>query len=158
MKNTYISKAYFIVGGIWLLIAGVGELTTQSQGATSYSADTSLLSLSRRSQGSLKIGLGLGLLGAASLGSSSNDNDKKASIREDSNEEEIDCQLGIADESVHKACLAIFEKNGKYGTPAYSKFIKGDTSKYVLLSKEGKELAIFKKKSSGEWAMPFWEN
>ncbi len=70
----------------------------------------------------------------------------------------MDSDIGIADQFAHDECLTIFRKNGTYGTPVYSKFKDEDRSKYVLLSKEGKELAVFKKGASGDWSMPFWLN
>lgn len=165
MKATALSQTLFAVGGLWLIITGASELSTQSRGATSWAEETSFMALGQRSQGSLKIGLGLGLMGVASLSNTSNkggDNESTDVESTDegweSKDEGWDSDIGIADHLAHEECLTIFNKKGKYGTPVYSKFQNGDRTTYVLLGKDGKELAVFKKKDSGDWSMPFWLN
>ena len=165
MKTTALSQALFAVGGLWLIITGATELSTQSRGATSWAEETSFMALGQRSQGSLKIGLGLGLMGASSLSNASNNGAEKESTNEkstnegrESTDEGSNSNIGIADQLAHDECLTIFVKNGKYGTPVYSKFQNQDHTTYILLDKDGKELAVFKKKDSGNWSMPFWLN
>ena len=61
----------FIAGGLWLIISGSSELTTRVREylPDTWSEETYRVLMKSRSQseGSLKVGIGLGLLGAASL-------------------------------------------------------------------------------------------
>lgn len=158
MKTTVLSQTFFTVGGLWLIITGATELSTQSRGATNWAEETSFMALGQRSQGSLKIGVGLGLMGAASLSNTSNNGAENESTDKEPTDEGWNSDIGIADQLSHDECLTIFKKNGKYGTPVYSKFQNQDHTTYVLLDRDGKELAVFKKKDSGNWSMPFWLN
>ena len=76
MKITRLSQALFVASGAWLIISGISELTTTSKGNEygSWADETSFMALGMRSNGSLKVGLGIGLLGAASLSNTSTSN------------------------------------------------------------------------------------
>ena len=69
LKISPAAQVLFFVSGAWLILSGIGEMATTSQGNQygSWFEETSLIALNTRSQGSLKIGLGIGLLGVGSL-------------------------------------------------------------------------------------------
>jgi hypothetical protein len=62
------------VAAVFLFATGAEEWSAQSSGAGSWSSDTSFAALQLRSNGKLKIGLGLGFLAIASIGVSLKEN------------------------------------------------------------------------------------
>ena len=72
MKITPLTQALFVASGAWLIISGISELTTTSKGNEygSWADETSFMALGMRSNGSLKVGLGIGFLAFSSVGMS----------------------------------------------------------------------------------------
>ena len=68
MKFGFASSAVAAFAGLFLVLNGFNEWSTQSKGATSWSRETSFAALQLRAQGKLKIGLGMGLFALAIAG------------------------------------------------------------------------------------------
>ena len=69
MNNIGIPSRFLLaLGGVILIWGSPVEIKSQSQGATSWALETSYASLQLHSLGALKLGMGIGLLGAALSG------------------------------------------------------------------------------------------
>tara|TARA_B100001093_G_C26449532_1_gene851668 strand:+ start:237 stop:740 length:504 start_codon:yes stop_codon:yes gene_type:complete len=80
--------------------------------------------------------------------------------KEQKNSESIGAESeGIIEgDNDYNSCLAIYRKRGSsIGKPIYSKTRRIDNS-IALVDNTGQTLAKFRRKSSGEWHMPFWLN
>lgn len=145
MKTTPLAQTLFVAGGAWLIISGIGELMTASQGNEygTWFEETSLMALNRRSQGSLKIGLGLGLLGAASLSNTSTGSNTLSPKSRPSD--------GTS-EGDFIACFRLYRDKGGTEEAEFSKTsTRGKT--LLLCDQSGKRIAVFVKKWNGEWYM-----
>ncbi|WP_232199013.1 hypothetical protein [Synechococcus sp. WH 7805] len=74
------ARALLAMGGVVLIWGSPGEIGTRSKGADSWEDETSFAALQLRALGALKMGAGLGLLGA-SLAGVSNEQTKSAAHR-----------------------------------------------------------------------------
>ncbi len=151
MKNSPVARLCFLAGGAWLIISGIGELTTTSEGNRygNWIEETSLLALNMRSQGSLKLGLGLGMLGAASSGISMSKQDSSTKLQE------TKASNGSSDgskESDFNACVELYRtKGGKEEAVMANTFTDGKTLSLVNQMEE--RLANFYKLETGKWHM-----
>ena len=68
MKIGPTARLLSVVAALFLGLAGGGEWTAQSQGASSWADDTSFAALALRAQGKLKVGLAIGFAAFASAG------------------------------------------------------------------------------------------
>ena len=68
VKFGFASSAVAAFAGLFLILNGLNEWSTQSKGASSWSSETSFAALQLRAQGKLKIGLGIGLFALAMAG------------------------------------------------------------------------------------------
>ena len=150
MNPTELSKNLFIAGGAWLIISGISELTTTSGGNEygSWFEETSLMALSIRSNGSLKVGLGLGLLGAAYLSNTSTSNTSTGNnpLRPKSQPSDVTSEGDFA------ACYLIYcDRGGKEVAVISNTWTDGKT--LTLGDEDGRRLGIFSKNDQGEWYM-----
>ena len=63
-----VSRLLWAIAGAWMVLAGSNDLSVRSQSSIGSNGEQSLMALGIRSQGSLKIGLGLAALGASTIG------------------------------------------------------------------------------------------
>jgi hypothetical protein len=156
MKITPLSQALFVASGAWLIISGISELTTTSKGNEygSWADETSLLALSMRSNGSLKVGLGIGFLAFSSMGMSAN-----ASERDDL-ANSISASVGDGQtlasdgtkEGDFEACRKIYVQKGGKKKPILTNSTSNGTL-FTLKDIYGKSLATFEKSNTGNWIL-----
>ena len=145
MKTTPLAQTLFIAGGAWLIISGIGELMTRSQSNEyrSWADETSFMALGMRSNGSLKVGLGIGLLGAASLSNTStgsNTLSPKARPSDGTSEGDF------------AACYLIYcDRGGKEVAVISNTWTDGKT--LTLGDENGRRLGTFSKNDQDEWYM-----
>lgn len=150
MKTTPLAQTLFVAGGAWLIISGIGELMTTSKGNEygSWADETSFMALGMRSNGSLKVGLGIGLLGAASLSNTSTD--------DASTESSPLSPKSMPSDGTHEgdfvACFRIYrDRGGKEVAVMSNTWTDGKT--LTLGDENGRRLGIFSKNDQDEWYM-----
>jgi len=107
-----VSRSVFMIGSLWLIINGISDMTTTSKSNRyeSWFDETSLAALGIRSNGSLKVGLGVGSLGVAVIGvEKSSDNYSKRTM---SFENSVTQSSDGTKESNFKVCSEIYTLNG----------------------------------------------
>ena len=152
MKITPLSQALFVASGAWLIISGISELTTTSKVNEygSWADETSLLALSMRSNGSLKVGLGIGFLAFSAVGTSAT-----ASERDDL-ANSISASVGDGQtlasdgtkEGNFEACSKIYVQKGGKKKPILTNSTSNGTL-FTLKDIYGKPLATFEKSNTG---------
>ena len=150
MKTTPLAQTLFIAGGAWLIISGIGEMMTRSQGNEygSWADETSFMALGMRSDGSLKVGLGIGLLGAASL---SNTSTSKTSTGNNPLQPKSQPSDGTS-EGDFAACYLIYcDRGGKEVAKISNTWTDGKT--LTLGDENGRRLGTFSKNDQDEWYM-----
>ena len=149
-----LSRSLFLAAGAWLIVSGAGELTTRSQGNAygSWLDETSFMALGMRSNGSLKIGLGLGCLAGAAVGLGVQGSGSRYGV--ESIEGTVlggDSQKGDGTKNGdYKACCQLYVQKGGNGRPAFGSSLIAET-RLVLCDLYGKRLATFDKDDSGDW-------
>lgn len=157
MKATPASQFFFLVGSAWLIISGISELSTTSESNRygSWFEEESLIALNQRGQGSLKVGLGLGFMGAACLSSASASTADTASSQKRRAKESVQSSGGVSgstSEFDFDACVKLYREKGGTEVPIISNsWMDGD--ELTLNSQENKLLADFSKRKTGEWYM-----
>ena len=156
LKISSAAQVLFFVSGAWLILSGIGEMATTSQGNKygSWFEETSLMALNARSQGSLKIGLGFGLLGVGNLpvsssSSSSSSSNSEVSISTEAvaTKESDGTKIGDYD-----TCVSIYREASGQDEPDYNKTEREDKT-LTLVNRSGLPLAKFRKVESGNWAL-----
>ena len=141
LKISPAAQLLFFVSGAWLTLSGISEMATSSQGNKygSWFEETSLIALNRRGQGSLKIGLGIGLLGVGNLPVSSSSSNSEASISTGSVATKGSDGTKIGD---YDACVAIYREGSGGDEPDYGKTGR-DAKTLTLVNRSGPPLAKF---------------
>ena len=156
LKISPAAQVLFFVSGAWLILSGISEMATTSQGNKygSWFEETSLIALNRRGQGSLKIGLGIGLLGVGSLpvsksssGSSTSNGEVSISTGGVATKESDGTEVGDYD-----ACVSIYREASGSDEPHF-KNTWTDGKTLTLANQNGQPLAKFRKVESGNWAL-----
>lgn len=157
MKITRLAQTLFVASGAWLIISGISELTTTSKGNEygSWADETSFMALGMRSNGSLKVGLGIGLLGAASLSNTSTNNTSTGNSPLRLPTTELLPKSQPSDgtsEGDFAACYLIYcDRGGKEVAVISNTWTDGKT--LTLGDENGRRLGIFSKNDQGEWYM-----
>ena len=156
MKTTPLAQTLFVAGGAWLIISGISELTTTSKGNEygSWADETSLLALSMRSNGSLKVGLGIGFLAFSSVGmgaSASEGDDLANSISASVGDGQTLASDGTK-EGDFRACCEIYAQKGGKKKPILTNSATNG-SLFTLKDIYGKSLATFEKSNTGNWTL-----
>ncbi|MDA9889441.1 hypothetical protein N9C98_01370 [Synechococcus sp. AH-224-G16] len=151
MKGNPTAQLFFLVGGVWLILSGITELTSTSQGNEygNWFEETSLLALNQRGQGSLKVGLGLGLLGASALGGSPTGSD---ATKFESNSSSLKSkQSDGSSDGDFNACVALYlDRGGKQEPVLSNTWTDGKT--LTLGNQQGERIGNFYRKEDG-WYM-----
>ena len=156
LKISPAAQVLFFVSGAWLILSGISEMATTSQGNKygSWFEETSLIALNRRGQGSLKIGLGIGLLGVGNLpvsssSSSSSSSNSEASISTGAvaTKESDGTKIGDYD-----TCVAIYREGSGGDEPDYGN-TERDAKSLTLVNRSGLPLAKFRKAALGNWSL-----
>lgn len=149
-----LARNLFIAAGAWLIVTGVSELTTTSEGNRygSWADETSFAALGIRSNGTLKIGLGLGCLAGAAVGlgpqASSSTTGSNHSPVEGQNESFQ--KSDGTQEGDFQACSQLYKQKGGRKKPIKANSTIQESS-LTLCDVYGKVLAKFEKNESGEW-------
>lgn len=77
------ARLLWALAGAWMLIEGINDVSTRSQSSETWREETSLMALGIRSQGSLKIGLGIFALGASVIGASGENISDTSALRDE---------------------------------------------------------------------------
>ena len=149
-----LSRSLFLAAGAWLIVSGAGELTTRSQGNAygSWLDETSFMALGMRSNGSLKIGLGLSCLAGAAVGLSAQGSASPSGL------ESLSSSAGSGDsqksdgtkDGDFKACTQLYLQKGGKKKPVFGNSVI-EESRVVLCDLYGTPLANFDKDDSGDW-------
>ena len=115
LKISPAAQVLFFVSGAWLILSGISEMATTSQGNKygSWFEETSLIALNRRGQGSLKLGLGIGLLGVGSLPVSNSSKSNDANLKNTQPEVEAVSGDNERNEIYNAAVKAYIRDGGK---------------------------------------------
>ncbi|CAI8168840.1 MAG: Uncharacterised protein [Prochlorococcus marinus str. MIT 9215] len=161
MKITQEARFFFVVGSAWLIISGISGMATTSQGNKygGWFEEDSLLALSQRGQGSLQIGLGLGLMGAACLSTASVSESRSArpsnaktfpTGKEQQQENYSDKTSEKVMEDDFISCVKLYRQRDGADAPLMSKSWQVN-DELTLKNSAEKILADFKKNKSGNW-------
>ncbi len=151
MKGNPTAQLFFIVGGVWLILSGITELTSTSQGNKygNWFEETSLLALNQRGQGSLKVGLGLGLLGASALSGSPTGRD--ATNLDSKPSSLVSKQSDGSSDGDFNACVALYrDRGGKQEAVLSNTWTDGET--LTLGNQQGERIGKFSRNEDG-WHM-----
>ena len=156
MKTPPLAQALFVAGGAWLIISGISELTTTSKGNEygSWADETSFMALGMRSNGSLKVGLGIGFLAFSSVGigaSASEENDVANSISASVGDVQTLASDGTKEGDFEACCKLYHQRGGKETASPTNTWTRGEN--LFLCDKNGKQLGIFSKNNQDEWFM-----
>lgn len=156
MKFTPLTQALFVASGAWLIISGISELTTTSKGNEygSWADETSFMALGMRSNGSLKVGLGIGFLAFSSAGMSataSGRDDLANSISASVGDVQTLASDGTK-EGDFEACRKIYVQKGGKKKPILTNSTSNGTL-FTLKDIYGKSLATFEKSNTGNWIL-----
>ena len=156
LKISPAAQVLFFVSGAWLILSGISEMATTSQGNKygSWFEETSLIALNRRGQGSLKIGLGIGLLGVGNLPVSSSSSSRTSSTSEASISTGSVATKGSDGTKIgdYDACVSIYLEASGQGEPDYEKTERDDKT-LTLVNRSGLPLAKFRKAALGNWSL-----
>lgn len=161
MKITEEARLFFVVGSAWLIISGISGMATKSQGNEygSWFEEDSLLALSQRGQGSLQIGLGLGLMGAACLSTASVSESRSARTsntktfptgkeKKQENHSSKTSEKVMEDDFI--SCVKLYRERNGAENPLMSKSWQVN-DELTLKNSAEKILADFKKNKTGNW-------
>jgi hypothetical protein len=156
MKITRLSQALFVASGAWLIISGISELTTTSKGNEygSWADETSFMALGMRSNGSLKVGIGIGFLAFSSVGMSataSERDDLANSISTSVDDGQTHASDGTK-EGDFEACSKIYVQKGGKKKPILTNSTSNGNL-FTLKDIYGKSLATFEKSNTGNWIL-----
>ena len=147
-----LSRSLFLAAGAWLIISGSGELATRSQGNQygSWSSETSFMASGMRSNGSLKIGLGLSCLAGAEVGMGAQGSGSQSVSFSGSIEGGDYAKSDGTKNGDFKSCSELYADKGGKGTPSFGNCVI-EESRLILCDLYGKPLVNFDKDDSGDW-------
>ena len=147
-----LARSLFLAAGAWLIISGAIELTTRSQGNAygSWSDETSLVALGMRSNGSLKIGLGLSCFAGAAVGLGAQGSGSQHVSFSGSVGGRDSAKSDGTKNGDFKTCSELYINKGGTGTPCFGNCLI-EESRLILCDLYGKTLANFDKDDSGDW-------
>ena len=148
-----LSRNLFIAAGAWLIISGASELTTTSEGNRygSWADETSFAALGIRSNGTLKIGLGLACLAGATVGFGAQTSGSTAGINTFSADSgDSYCKSDGTQEGDFQACSQLYMQKGGRKKPVKANSLVREDS-VTLCDIYGKNLANFEKNQAREW-------
>jgi len=132
-----LSRSLIGFGAAVLVIGGINDVSARSSGSDSWWDETSFMAINVRSRGSMKIGLGLGLLGLSLCGVELNDDSpetipvlRKGESRDNTPESDFE------------TCVKLYKDSGGRNEPNFKNSYK-TSMKITLLSDYGMPLAKF---------------
>lgn len=129
-----------------MVLAGSNDLSVRSQSSVGSNGEQSLMALGIRSQGSLKIGLGLAALGASAIGCLGDNYTAPESIEVGAG---AGCKSSGSPRDDFSAVVAIYLDKGGAGNPDYNATdMLANT--ILLRNSRGDDLAYFARRE-GQW-------